>query len=43
MKCYVTTEKQNIGKFEKRLLLETDKSLNKKFITTFEKCLANFC
>jgi len=43
MKCYVTTEKQNIVKVEKRLLLETDESLHKKFITTFEKCLANFC
>jgi len=43
MKFYVIIEKQNIVKVEKRLLLETDKSLYKKFITTFEKCLANFC
>jgi len=42
--CYVIIKKQSIVKVEKRLLLETDKSLHKKkFITTFEKCLANFC
>jgi len=43
MKCYVIIEKQNIVKVEKTLLLETDKALQKKFITTFEKYLVNIC